>query len=99
MVHLCTLKDISNKIIILYYDKEANKLYPDLFALINNKLENGYKELFISIYNILNIGNTIELNLKSVTTDFEIVLINGIKYVFPEIKMIECFYHFERAIK
>ena len=51
------------------------------------------------MYNIITIKNNIELNLKSVTTDFEEALINGIKYVFLDIIIIGCFYHFVRAIK
>ena len=50
--------------IILYYDNNSKKRYPGLFALINNKFENGYKELFKSILNILTIENSQRINTK-----------------------------------
>ena len=43
--------------------------------------------------------NSKNLNLKHITTDFEKGLINAIISVFPDIKLIGCFYHFVRAIK
>ena len=43
--------------------------------------------------------NTKNLNLKHITTDFEKGLINVIISVFPDIKLISCFYHFVHAIK
>ena len=67
--------------------------------LINNKTENGYIELFKSIKNILILEYTKNLNLKSISTDFEIGLINAIERVFPGVRRIGCFYHFVRAIK
>ena len=42
-------------IIILYYEKKSCKRYPGLFALINNKSQNGYIKLFQSIKNIITI--------------------------------------------
>ena len=40
---------------------------------------------------------SLNVNLKSVTTDFEFALINAIREVFPYIKQIGCFYNFSRA--
>ena len=65
-------------LVILYYDNEKNKRFPGLFALINNKQEEGYLYLFNKIKNILTIEGTKELSLKSYTTDFELGLINSL---------------------
>ena len=86
-------------IVILFYENKRCKRYPGLFALINNKTENGYIELFKSIKNILTIENTKNLQLKTISTDFELGLINAIDDVFPEVRKVGCFYHFVRAIK
>ena len=86
-------------IIILYYEKKSCKRYPGLFALINNKSQNGYIKLFQSIKNIISIDKTKDLNLKSITTDFELGLINALEEVFPGFRKVGCFYHFVKAIK
>ena len=86
-------------IVILYYEKNSLKRYPGLFALINNKTENGYKEMFKSIFNILTIEYTRSLKLKSITTDFEPGLINALNQIVPDVRKVGCFYHFVRAIK
>ena len=39
------------------------------------------------------------MNLKSITLDSEAGLINAVEAVFPDIRIIGCFYHFVRAIK
>ena len=86
-------------IIILYYDRKSNKRCPGLFALVNNKKEAGYRYLFTTIKRILTLENTKNLKVKHITIDFEKGLINAINSVFPDIKLIGCFYHFVRAIK
>ena len=86
-------------VIILYYDSKSCKRYQGLFALINNKSKDGYIKLFESIRNILTVEKTKNLNLKTITTDFELGLINALEIVFPGVRKVGCFYHFVRAIK
>ena len=86
-------------IVILYYDNEKQKRFPGLYALINNKQEEGYYYLFNRIKNILTIESTKDLLLKSYTVDFELGLINSLKRIFPDIKIIGCFFHYTRALK
>ena len=50
-----------------------------LFCLINNKNKIGYKEVFKDIKNIITIENSVKINLKSITMDFEIGLIEAFK--------------------
>ena len=57
-----------------------------------------YLELFTSIYKIITLENTKELNLKSFTTDFENGLINALKTIFPNDISVGCFYHYTRAL-
>ena len=69
-------------IVILYYVQNLVKRFPGVFALINNKTEIGYKNLFKSIYEIITIENTKELKLESYSTDFEVGLMNALEEVF-----------------
>ena len=64
------------------------KRYPALFALINNKKFEGYKKLLEKIYHILTLENSIELNIKSYTIDFEKSLINSNRIAFPNFRQI-----------
>ena len=82
----------------MYKDENKNIRFPGAFALINNKNEAGYLELFRSIYNIITLEKTKDLHLKSYTTDFEIGLINALKIIFPNVTSVGCFYHYTRAL-
>ena len=72
---------------------------PGLFALINNKHEEGYYHLFNRIKNILTIEGTTKLTLKSYTIDFEMGLINSLSKIFPNIKKVGCYFHYTRALR
>ena len=91
--------DFEQLIIILYRDEESGIRYPGLFALINNKKEEGYKILFEKIYNILTIERTENWNFNSYTIDFETALINATSLVFSGKRQIGCFYHYCRNIR
>ena len=71
-------KDFRQLIVILYYDENVKKRFPGLYALINNKKEEGYYFLFKKIYDILTLEGTKELRLRTYTTDFELGLINAL---------------------
>lgn len=66
--------------------------------MINNKSEVGYKEAFKSFKSIITIENSKTINLKGITTDFEVSLINAIKFIFPNIIHTGCFFHYVSAI-
>lgn len=85
-------------IVILYYDPFSKKRYSGLYSLINNKKELGYITLFNSIKNFITLEFTKPLKLKSITIDFEISLINALRIVFPNVKLVGYFYHYSRAI-
>ena len=84
---------------ILYYDERLQKRFPGLFSLTNNKKEKGYEFLFNKIYEIITVNNTINLNLKSYTVDFESGLINATKKILQKVRCIGFYYHNTRAIK
>ena len=92
-------KGFKQLIVILYYDQNLEKRYPGVFALINNKTENGYKNLFKSIFEIITIENSKDLKLESYSTDFEVGLMNALEEVFPNKRKIGCFFHYTRALR
>ena len=49
--------------------------------------------------NILTIGDTIDLSLKSFTIDFKWRLINSLSKMFPNIKKVGCYFHYTRALR
>ena len=86
-------------IIILYRDEESGVRYPGLYALINNKKEEGYKILFEKINYILTIENTENWDFRSYTIDFEKAIINATSSIFKDKRQIGCFYHYCRNIR
>ena len=86
-------------IVILYREENTGTIYPGLYALINNKKFEGYKIFFYRIKNILTIENSIELNLKSYSIDFEKALIEVTNLIFNNIWKVGCFYHYCRNIR
>ena len=91
--------DFKQLIVILYYDLKFNKRFPGVFALINNKTEPGYIELFTSIYNIITIEKTEDIKLESYTTDFEDALMNALELIFPGKRKVGCYFHYARALR
>ena len=62
-------------LVILYKDNNKNKRFPGAFALINNKKESGYLELFRSIYNIITLEKSISiLNRNRYSTNSEFLI-------------------------
>ena len=92
-------KDFKQLIVILYYDDLLKKRFPGMYALINNKKEEGYYILFKKIYEIITLEGTRELKLQTYTTDFETGLINALERVFINKRKIGCFFHYTRALK
>ena len=70
-----------------------------MYALINNKKEEGYYILFKKIYEIITLEGTREFKLQTYTTDFETGLINALERVFINKRKIGCFFHYTRALK
>ena len=48
--------------------------------------------------NIITLENTKKIIVKSFSTDFEEGLLNAISEVFPEMRGVECFFHYCKNI-
>ena len=95
----------SQTIIIMYYDEILDKMLPGIYIAINNKTEEGYKDVFRYIkYYIDNILKDREKNyhFETFTTDFEIALYNAFNKIFNKeknIRQIGCYFHYLQNIR
>ena len=77
-----TTKEYYQLLILLFYDKLTKTKIPAVYILTNNKYINSYIKIFNKVKNIITLENTINLNWKSITIDFESALIESVKKVF-----------------
>ena len=75
----------------MYLDIITNKKIPGFFCSLNSKMEILYDKVLSSVKNIITSSNNIDINLKSVTLDFEGGLNKVFEKIFPNIKIIGCF--------
>ena len=85
-------------LIFMYFDEQTELYVPGIYILMNNKLKSSYIEIFNYINS--NILNNINENNKNITItlDFESGLIESIKEVFFNAKMVGCYFHFKQAL-
>ena len=83
----------------MHFDETANKKISGAFLLLNNKFENSYILALSSIKNLLNINDTINISLESITCDFEKSLLNSINKVFVNVRLMGCLFHFVKNIR
>ena len=81
----------------MYFDKVTNIYVPSIFALLNIKLETIYKEIFNYILENLLCRNFKE-KIITITCYFEIGLINSIKEVFKNARLVGCYFHFLQSL-
>ena len=93
-----TTKDYKQLIIIMFFDDSSKRKIPGCYILINNKTQNGYLKVFSEFKRIITLEETVSLNLKSISTDFEIGIINSIKILFPKIRHVGCLFHYVQSI-
>ena len=85
--------------ILLFYDKLTKTKIPAVYILTNNKYINSYVKIFDKVKNIITLENTINLNWKSISIDFESALIESIKKVFNNIRIVGCMFHYIKNIR
>ena len=66
--------------------------------LLSIKNENIYDLVFKSMKRILTLNNIYQLNIKTITIDDGIALINGIKSNFHNTQRIECWFHLKQNL-
>ena len=88
----------SQLLIIIFKDIVTSKYLPCFYILMSNKTEIIYDMIFKSIIRILTQNNIYSLDIKTITTDTEIALINSIKTNFPKTQRIGCQYHLKQDL-
>lgn len=73
------------------------KVFPFIFALLPNKLEDTYKRLLLNLKNKA-ATYKLEFNPNFIIIDFEIASINALPEMFPEATIKGCFFHFTQCI-
>ena len=69
---------------------------PGFYILMSNKTEILYNMVFKSLIKILTQNNIYKLELKTITTDTELALINAINNSFDNIQRIGCWFHLKQ---
>src|SRR6266540_7032412 len=72
--------------------EDNSKILSLVYALMINKLEELYKQLFQDLINFAE-ENDIELNPSTIIIDFEQAVINALCSEFPEVRNKGCFFH------
>ena len=88
----------SQLLIIIFKDIVTSKYLPCFYILMSNKTEIIYDMIFKSIIRILTQNNIYNLDIKTITTDTEIALINSIKTNFPKSQRIGCWFHLKQDL-
>ena len=80
-----TTKDYKQLNIIIFFEQLSNKKIPDTFILINNKKEIDFTKALEAIKRLLSLEDSRIKSIKSITSYFEVGLINAIKSIFTKI--------------
>ena len=65
---------------------------------MNNKWEKLYIEIFEYIESIINIKKRENITNITIKIDFEVAELNAIRIVFPNIRLIGCWFHFKKNL-
>ena len=65
---------------------------------MNNKSQISYKIVLNKLYNLITYHNKINLKVSSISTNFELALINATKNVFKKVRHVGCLFHFIKNI-
>ena len=85
-------------LIIIYKDIITADYIPGFYILMSNKTEILYTMVFKSVLNILTQNNIYKLDIKTITTDTELALINSIQNTFDNIQRLGCWFHLKQDL-
>ena len=90
--------NFSQLLILIFKDVISSEYIPCFFILMSNKTEILYTMIFKSIINILTQQNIYKLNIRTITIDTEIALMNAINTNFPNCQRIGCWFHLKQDL-
>ena len=79
--------------IIIFKDIIIHEYLPGFYILLSNKSEVLYDLAFKSVKRILTQNGLYQLNIKTITTDIEVALINAFNANFNEVQRNGCWFH------
>ena len=91
-------KDYEEFIIIIFKDTVVHEYFPCFYILVNNKSEVMYDLVFKSIKRILTQNYIYNLEVKTITTDTELALVNAVNNNFPNAQRIGCWFHLKQDL-
>ena len=94
-----TTKDFYQLLVIMAYYQLIDVKVPCAYILMNNKSQISYEIVLNKLKDIITYNNNIELKVISISTDFEVALINGTKIVFKNIRHVGCLFHYVKNIR
>ena len=93
-----TPPEFSQLLIFMYKDKITELKIPGLYVLMNGKYKKFYEIIFENVIDIITQYNHYKLNINTIVADAEKALIDVIKKVFPNSKLVICFFHYKQNI-
>jgi hypothetical protein len=91
----CVPKPYSQCLIIMVYDDETDIYVPVVYFLLDNKCQWTY---WHALHFVL-VETETKFYLSTITSDFEISLLNAIKEQLPNTHRIGCLFHFKQALR
>ena len=88
----------SQLLIIIFKDIVTSDYLPGFYILMSNKTEILYDLIFKSVIRILTQNNIYQLQIKTITTDTELALINAVKNNFANSQRIGCWFHLKQDL-
>ena len=85
-------------LIIIFKDIITSHYLPCFYILMSNKTEILYDLVFKALNRILTQNKIYALEIKTITTDTEIALINAIKTNFPKSQKLGCWFHLKQDL-
>jgi uncharacterized protein with FMN-binding domain len=94
-----TTKDFYQLLIVMVYVSVIDKKIPCAYILMNSKSEKSYEIVLSKLNNIITQDNSLEVKILTITSDFELSLINSIHKIFKHCRHIGCLFHFIKNIR
>ena len=90
--------NFSQLLIIIFKDIISSDYIPGFYILMSNKTEIIYDMVFKSVKKILTQNGIYSLNIKTITTDTELALINAVNTNFVDVQRIGCWFHLKQDL-
>ena len=91
----CVPKGFEQCLIVMVYDRSTSLYVPIFYVLLQSKLENAY---FHALQLCISSADW-QFTAKTITCDFEQVVLNAVEANFPSVPVIGCVFHWKQALR